>query len=137
MLKKTLLDVVARMSAKVFLGDEGCRNEDWLRLTKELTVDLFHAAVKLAGIPPGIRHIVHWFLPECKALREDMRIGREIINKMLSKRHEEKKRLRAEGIEPEFNDALEWYEIQAHANGVKLDYGVAQLFLALAAIRRW
>jgi hypothetical protein len=42
--KQNLLDVVARLSSRVFLGKERCRNKDWLRITKEHTVDSFAGA---------------------------------------------------------------------------------------------
>ncbi|KAI3538616.1 cytochrome P450 [Colletotrichum filicis] len=68
-LKSALLKLVARTSSRVFLGDVGCRNPAWLKITKEFTVNSFMACVELRKYPPGFRHIVHWFLPECKTVR--------------------------------------------------------------------
>ncbi|KXH40986.1 ent-kaurene oxidase [Colletotrichum nymphaeae SA-01] len=132
-LKSALLDLVARISSRVFLGDVGCRNPAWLNITKEFTVNSFMACVELRKYPPGIRHIVHWFLPECKTVRAQGQTARNIINDILRARQLEDQQRLARGLKPEVrNDAIEWFEQMA--KGQSYDVGRAQIALAMAAV---
>ncbi|KXH58479.1 ent-kaurene oxidase [Colletotrichum salicis] len=58
-LKSALLDLVARISSHLLLGDVECRNPAWLNITKEFTMNSFMAYVELWKYPRGIRHIIH------------------------------------------------------------------------------
>src|SRR3954465_5975437 len=40
-IKDTVLDLVARLSSRVFLGKNLCRNKRWLEIAKSYTVDAF------------------------------------------------------------------------------------------------
>ncbi|KAE9566865.1 Cytochrome P450 monooygenase 1 [Colletotrichum fructicola] len=132
-LKPTLLDLVARISARVFLGEEGCRNPAWLKITKEYTVDAFIAGVELRKYPPGIRHVIHWFLPQCKAVRAHQQTARNIINEVLHARKVEDQQRLAEGLKPKArNDAVEWFEQMA--KGRNYDAATVQIALAMAAV---
>ncbi|KAK2772265.1 ent-kaurene oxidase [Colletotrichum kahawae] len=132
-LKPTLLDLVARISAGVFLGEEGCRNPGWLKITKEYTVDAFLAGVELRKYPPGIRHVVHWFMPQCKAVRAHLRTARNIINDVLHARKVEDQQRLAQGLKPKArNDAVEWFAQMA--KGRSYDAAIVQIALAMAAV---
>lgn len=43
-LKPAVMDAVARVESRVFIGPEGSRNEQWLAISKRYTVDSFAAA---------------------------------------------------------------------------------------------
>ncbi|KAF4826810.1 Cytochrome P450 monooygenase 1 [Colletotrichum tropicale] len=132
-LRPTLLDLVARISARVFLGEEGCRNPAWLKITKEYTVDAFIAGVELRKYPPGIRHVIHWFLPQCKAIRAHQQTARNIINEVLHARKVEDQQRLAQGLKPKpRNDAVEWFEQMA--KGRNYDAATFQIALAIAAV---
>lgn len=64
-----LLQLIARVSSRVFIGPELCTNEDWLRISKEYAIDSFIAARTLRQWHFSLRPIVHWFLPECRKVR--------------------------------------------------------------------
>jgi hypothetical protein len=66
-LKNHVLDLVARMSSRVFLGPELCRDPRWLEVTKNYTVDAFIAADKLRLYPASLRWFLNYILPECKS----------------------------------------------------------------------
>jgi hypothetical protein len=104
-LRETLLRVVARVSSRVFLGEEVCRNDDWLRVTREYTVSGFGAAEELRLWPAPMRALVHWFLPSCQRARADVAAARRIIGGVLEKRRLQKQR----GEKVEHEDAIEWY----------------------------
>ncbi|KAL4804730.1 cytochrome P450 [Aspergillus unguis] len=132
-LKRTILDIVAQLSSKVFLGDQVCRNPDWLRITVAYTVDCFMAAEKLRWYPKFSRRIVAKFLPETRKVKAELQESRDIINPVLAKRKAEKEAAFARGEQPpNYNDALEWMEVCA--KGRPYDAAVAQLSMSLAAI---
>jgi hypothetical protein len=103
-LRGTLLRVVARVSSRVFLGEEVCRNEDWLRVTRDYTVDGARAAEELRLWPAPLRPVVHWFLPQCRRARGEVREARRIIGAVLEKRRLQKQREQ----KVEHEDAIEW-----------------------------
>ncbi|EOD53178.1 putative cytochrome p450 monooxygenase protein [Neofusicoccum parvum UCRNP2] len=134
-LKSVNLDLVARLSSRIFLGEELCRDEDWLKITVNYTVDIMLAAERLRRVPGSLRRIVHWFLPEAQKLRAEVKQAGEIIRPVLEKRRAEKAAMEAQGKEPvEHNDAIEWFEQAAKARGCSYDPEIVQLFISTVAI---
>ncbi|RYP45086.1 hypothetical protein DL768_008517 [Monosporascus sp. mg162] len=134
-LKSTLLDVIARISSRVFLGTQLCRNEEWLSITKAYTINLFVAAVKLRMYPRPLRKLVHWFIPECKKLRGQFDESRRVIHPVIAARRETRRAALAAGEKvPYFNDALDWVDEESSAKGIKYDPVGFQLMLSVAAI---
>lgn len=128
----TLLQLVARVSSRVFLGDLLCRNEDWLKITREYTILSFAAAEQLRIWPAPLRPLVHWFLPKCGELRELVRQARALVLPVLEDRRRQKLNLTESEKAKAFNDAIEWLEVAA--NGTYYDPVCAQLMLSVAAI---
>ncbi|KAJ0384391.1 hypothetical protein COL922a_008446 [Colletotrichum nupharicola] len=131
--KDAILDLVARLSSRVFLGDELCRNEAWLRVTKDYTVISFMAAMKLTFVPRPLRPLVHWFLPGCRLVRQHLAQARALISGVIEQRRAAKREAAAKGEEaPSYNDAIEWAEMEC--KGQAYDAAVFQLTLSFAAI---
>ncbi|KAI8267504.1 Cytochrome P450 monooygenase 2 [Colletotrichum sp. SAR11_239] len=131
--KDAILDLVARLSSRVFLGDELCRNEAWLRVTKDYTVISFMAAMKLTFVPRPLRPLVHWFLPDCRLVRQHLSQARALISGVIEQRRSAKREAAAKGEEaPSYNDAIEWAEMEC--KGQAYDAAVFQLTLSFAAI---
>ncbi|GJC78837.1 cytochrome P450 monooxygenase eqxH [Colletotrichum liriopes] len=131
--KNDILDLISRLSSRVFLGTEVCRNEDWLAITKSYTVNAFLSAEILRPYPSWLRYVAHWFIPQCKALRRQVSDSRSIIRPVLQKRRS----LRQQALEkgqpvPSFNDGIDWFEEESKGR----DYDVvgAQLGLSVVAI---
>ncbi|OAX82832.1 hypothetical protein ACJ72_02813 [Emergomyces africanus] len=133
-LKNELLRIVARLSSKVFLGDELCHDEKWLQISINYTLIAFAAADSLRLWPPYLRDVVHWFLPKCRSSRAELAKARAILDPVLKKRAEYKAVLAAQEKKVEFNDAIEWFEQAARAEGHPGDAAIYQLGLSLAAI---
>ncbi|KAL4758909.1 cytochrome P450 [Aspergillus foveolatus] len=131
--KQTVLDIVAQLSSKVFLGDQICRNPDWLRITVAYTVDSFLAAEALRMWPTFMRRLVAPFIPGVQKIRTELEQARRIIIPVLEKRKAEKQAAIAAGKNPaRYNDAMEWME--QCAKGRPYDAAVSQLSLSLGAI---
>ncbi|KAI0512524.1 cytochrome P450 [Xylaria bambusicola] len=133
--KNINLPFVARLSSRIFLGEELCRNEEWLKITVNYTVDLMRAAEQLRQVPGPFRRLVHWFLPEAKGLRAEVKQAGDIIRPVLEKRRREKERHRDQGKPPvDYYDAIEWFEQTAIEKGRPYDPEIVQLFLSTVAI---
>ncbi|EKG13109.1 Cytochrome P450, partial [Macrophomina phaseolina MS6] len=126
-------DLVSRISAKVFLGEPLCRNNDWLHISVMYTVNSFNAARTLRSWPPFLRPLVHLLKPEFKELQKQLADARRIINPEVEKRKRARREAIAAGQKPsKAADAIEWMLEQAKDQ----DYDVAmgQVMLAIAAI---
>ncbi|KAI1121147.1 cytochrome P450 [Nemania abortiva] len=127
------LALVCRLSSRVFLGEKLCRNDDWLQITTEYPVNSFLAAYKLRLYPKFSRPLVHWFLPECRLLREQYARARSIIEPVIRQRQQEKLEALAEGRPvPTFDDAIDWADEESKQ--FKYEPATFQLGLAGAAM---
>lgn len=134
-LKDLNLALVSRLSSRIFLGEELCRNDEWLNITVNYTVDVLKAAERLRKIPGSLRRFVHWFLPEAQKCRDEVKRAGRVIRPVLEKRRREKAAMEAEGKEGvQYNDAIEWFEQMAESRGTSYDPEVVQLFLSTVAI---
>lgn len=125
-------DVIARMSARVFLGPV-CRNKDWLDITKNYTVYGFKAADGLRQYPHWMRRFVARFNPEVQNVRKIKERAVEIIIPVIEERKKARQDALAAGSKPPtFDDALDWFDQEA--KGLAYDVPVVELTLAMAAI---
>lgn len=131
-LRDAILRLIARISSRVFIGIELCRNEDWLRITREYTVASFQAAKELRLYPWIFRPIANMYLPTCRKNRELLKEARAIIRPIIQKRAQDKAAAAERGETLKFNDAIEWFE-QMH-QGMVFDEAMPQLILSVAAI---
>lgn len=132
-INQKILRIVARMSSKVFLGDELCHNERWLQITVNYALVGMRGVGILRMFPYYLRDLVHWFIPACQEARALAKEARELITPVLEKRRAQKANFTTEGKKAiEFNDAIEWYE--QVSKGAYYDAAIAQLTLSLAAI---
>ncbi|KAF9881451.1 cytochrome p450 monooxygenase [Colletotrichum karsti] len=132
-IKDDALDVISRLSSRVFLGAEVCRNEAWLHITKSYTVNAFIGAETMRIYPSWLRGVAQWFVPQCKILREQVADARRIIEPVLQRRKDLRTQAQARGEPvPRFNDGLDWFEEDSKGN--QYDPAGAQLGLSAVAI---
>lgn len=132
-LKPSLLKTVARLSSRVFFGEEIYRNRDWLRITVEYCVHSFLAAESLPIFPKILRPFASRLLPGCRQVRAEMDEARRIITPVLEARHAENlQALQNSQTAKKYNDAMEWME--ESAKGRKYDPAVGQMAFSVAAI---
>ncbi|PNY27401.1 Dihydromonacolin L monooxygenase LovA [Tolypocladium capitatum] len=132
-LRQSILRLVARVSSRVFLGKQLCRNEAWLRVTREYTVVVFRAATQLRMYPSWIQPLVHWFLPSCRQARAFVKAARSVIQPVIDDRKRQKMEAKALGKKlEEFDDAIEWFERESRDH--EYDAAIIQLSISIAAI---
>lgn len=134
-LRDTLLTCIARISSRVFLGEDLCRNEAWLKISREYASTVFPATDILRTYPPGIiRSIASRVLPICRAAQAQVAEARTILQPVLEKRKAKKAAAAAAGKTVEFNDAIEWFENIAAKTKASYEPAAMQLFLSIVAI---
>jgi cytochrome P450 len=127
------LDLVARISSRIFLGEELCRNEAWLHIMREYTVKSFKAGFQMTVCPKVLKFIFPWVAKDFKTVLQMHNEARAIITPVIENRRQikaEAKR-KSEPI-PVYNDALEWGELES--KGAPYDPQDLQLLLSFAAI---
>lgn len=127
-----IVRIVARISARVFVGSDLCRNNEWLYISIHFTKNLGLTRNLLRLVPGPLRGIVAMFLPSYWRIHQNVRtaqrlLGPVIMQRRFAKNHE------LDWEEP--NDFLQWMMNNARANeGHPDDLAHRQLLVSLAAI---
>ncbi|KAF6804755.1 cytochrome p450 [Colletotrichum sojae] len=129
---RDLAALVARTSARLFLGEELCRNTDWVRASSAYTHTVFQAVQVLRQFPPVLRPIANRLLPICKQTRAALKACRDVMRPVVAARQARKLEASAKGEpEPVYDDALEWCQKEYAADRDPAD---SQISLAMVAI---
>lgn len=128
-----ILQLVARVSSRVFVGPELCTDEDWLDVSVNYTTHAMIAADALSRWPAALRRLVCIFLPEVRKVRKEFARAREILEPVFHKRREQNRKSRQEGeVTSKTADTIGWFD--EVAKGRSYDDTRAQLGLSFAAI---
>ncbi|KAL4996586.1 cytochrome P450 [Aspergillus recurvatus] len=131
--KGAMLQIVAQISSRVFLGERVCHDPEWLRITIDYTIDAFIASHYLKLWPRLFRPLAARIMTPCRKLRADYKEAQRIITALVKERRADKEETDRSGKPPkQYLDALEWME--ECAKGRSYDPAAAQLGLSLAAI---
>ncbi|KAI0151120.1 cytochrome P450 [Pestalotiopsis sp. NC0098] len=132
-LKDDMMEIVARLSSRVFLGQPLCRNRRWLDISKAYTIDTFIVAHLMRLIPSIARPIAYWFIPQSATLRRAVRDAHKLIDPEVQRRIDNVREAQAAGRKPpKVADSLGWmYQVRTKEG---TDYVAAQLALTMAAI---
>lgn len=133
LLKQNVSRLVARLSARVFLGKPLCRNQRCLGIATDYTVDFHTAAQRLRETPAALRPIRYWFIDECTRLRKHVRTARELVKPEVELRKQHAQQILVEGKKlPQSEDSIGWmYEL---THGRDIDYAAGQLSMILPAM---
>ncbi|TGJ78997.1 hypothetical protein E0Z10_g9765 [Xylaria hypoxylon] len=83
-----LLRVVARVSARIFLGPGVCRNEEWLSTSIHYTENVFVTMMTLRMFPPILHGLVAPFLPSYWRIRSNLSTAKRIISPIVRARRD-------------------------------------------------
>ncbi|KAF9630322.1 P450 monooxygenase [Lasiodiplodia theobromae] len=120
------VQIAARLSARVFLGERLCRDEDWIDISTKFTAVTFKAQESLRVWPSFMRPFVHRFVPLLRYQRSLIKHARVIIEPEL----EARRKARKDVVKPQ--DSLSW--LDDTRGDREFDVARGQLFLSLAAI---
>ncbi|PLB40143.1 cytochrome P450 [Aspergillus candidus] len=127
-----MLRIIARISARTFVGLPLCRNEEWLHTSIHYTENLFMTAFALRMMPTFLHPFLVWFLPSWYRVHNDLKTAKKLIVPLV-KEHA----VNIAASNPEGDDTvLKWMMGMAQdaneANPNKLAH--RQLLLSLASI---
>ncbi|KAI4660219.1 uncharacterized protein J4E78_004919 [Alternaria triticimaculans] len=129
----SILQLIARLSTRVFLGDTMCRNTAWLEASKAYTVASFTMILKMTALPSSLKFLVPWFSSEAKNVFKHGDTCRAILTPLLAERRALKAEARRNGKpEPVFNDMIDWFEQKSGGKGY--DPALFQIALSFVAI---
>ncbi|RHZ57409.1 cytochrome P450 [Aspergillus thermomutatus] len=124
---------VSRLSSRVFLGPELCRDPKWLEIAQSHTVNLFQASMAMRQGSSLRRLLTFWFNPLYKQLRIQVRDAGRIVQPVIEKRKAEVRKALAAGGKPEkMTDLIGWMVAQARASD--MDYAAGQLGMSVVGI---
>lgn len=120
--------MVAQLSSRIFLGDQICRDPEWLDITINYTLSAFTAAQELRLLPEFLRPFAVRYLPTSRKAQDQLKQARRIINPVVKERRDAAR----SGKGAVYHDAIQWLEDTA--KGRHYDPAAAQLALSAAAI---
>ncbi|KAJ5205144.1 Cytochrome P450 [Penicillium cf. griseofulvum] len=123
---------VGRMSASVFVGPELARDPKWQELILTSTINTFMGVRSLRAWPAFLRPLVHWFLPELRKCRQQIRLARLMLQPIYDRReYGQSYSTRPDKVE-NFEDTIQWLE--EIAAGRPYDAAAAQIAFAISAM---
>jgi cytochrome P450 len=129
--KATVVEIIARLSSRVFLGPELCRNPEWLRITIDYTMTVFHGIMALKKWPSFLHRIVWRFVPEVRRVNEQIAEAVRLIRPVIDKKMAQGKIL-PDGSKPAHLDVIQW--ASEVADGRRYDPTLLQLGFSMASM---
>ncbi|PLB51301.1 cytochrome P450 [Aspergillus steynii IBT 23096] len=129
----TILDFVARVSARIFLGLPLCRNPKWLEVSTQFTENVFVSLVFLRLFPIWTHKLLSWFMPSSYRGNAYVRRAKKLLVPEILQRREQQRN----GIEtPEGKqNLLSWMmEIATKEESDPASLAHLEVVLSLASI---
>lgn len=124
---------ISRLSSRVFLGPELCRDPKWLEIAQSHTVNLFQASMAMRQGSSLRRLLTFWSNPLYKQLRTQVCDAGRILQPVIEERKAEVQKALAAGGKPEkMTDLVGWMVAQARASD--MDYAAGQLGMSVVGI---
>ncbi|KAF5983390.1 ent-kaurene oxidase [Fusarium bulbicola] len=119
-----MVRLISRISARVSLGPEHCRNQEWLTTTAEYSESLFITGFILRVVPHILRPFVAPLLPSYRTLLRNVSSGRQVIGDIIRSQQSDQD-----------EDILSWMREATTGEEKQID-NIAQrmLILSLASI---
>ncbi|KKY28744.1 putative cytochrome p450 [Diplodia seriata] len=131
-LKPFVLEYIARLSTRVFLGAELCRNREWLDVFVSYTVEAFLAVQELRKYPAWLRPLVNLYLPGPRKVRATIAKARALIVPEIEQRRAKVAEAASRGEKVKGKDTVAWMD--EVAKGRPYDPVVNQLFFSVVAL---
>ncbi|KAJ5388864.1 cytochrome P450 [Penicillium cosmopolitanum] len=132
-LNATMVQIIAQISARIFLGTGICRDQRWIDTAIGYVEHSFYAIQALQAWPRWCHRIVHWVLPECRGQRAYFTRASKLLMPVILKRRQARAASVASG-RPKMDDFLLLDYVEEMAAGPNYDPVVSQLGLSFAAI---
>ncbi|KAI5840172.1 cytochrome P450 [Morchella snyderi] len=95
--------IVARVTSRIFSGEEICRNKDWINISIEFSNDVFSNAFSMFFFPRLIRPLAALLLPFQRRVRRQRMESRRILGPTYKQRLADR-----EAGKPKVDDVFDW-----------------------------
>lgn len=130
----TILDFVARVSARIFLGKPLCRNPEWLEVSTQFTENVFVSLVFLRLFPMWTHGFLNWFMPSSYKGTAYVRKAKKLLVPEIKRRSEAASKSHTES-EDNQNNLLSWMmEIATPEESEPSSLAHLEVVLSLASI---
>jgi hypothetical protein len=104
---KAMVDIIAQVSGRVFVGPELCKDPTYLECSINYTMDLVNSVTAIKALRPWLRPFLAPRLPEIQQLRKRERTAAEYLKPIIKQRQD------AEKNNPEWQkpDDVSWLTI--------------------------
>lgn len=129
----TILRIVTRLSARLFVGLPVFRDEEWLHISEQYTGNVFTLVMILRMLPKYLHSVIVWLFPSSYKVHHNLRRRKQIIGPIVQKR----RNTESHGflLQEKPNDMLQWMMDAATEDESKPDkLAHRQLVLTLGAI---
>ena len=130
---QTILRIITRISARMFVGLPLCRDEEWLYISEHYTEDVFTTVMTLRMLPRFLHSTAVWLLPSSYRVHRNLRRAKQIIGPMVK----ERRIIQSQAVQSgeERNDMLQWMmDAATEDEGKPEKLAHRQLVLTLGAI---
>jgi cytochrome P450 len=128
-----LLRLIARVSARAFVGLPECRNEEWLSTSIHYTENVFITAMTLRTLPRYWHYFIAPFLPSFWRVHANLRAAKRIIGPLVRERSTAQNKNHDGHEKPQ--DLLQWMMDGANENESRPEtMAHIQLVITLASI---
>jgi len=127
--------IIAGLSARTFVPEPLCYNEEWLDLNVQYTISFFTAAFMMRMVPGPFRPLAHWFLPACRQARRDVAAATRLLKPEVERRRAA--RAQAAGDREKIAglpNAFQWMENAAGEERETYNYVHGQLAYTIGAV---
>ncbi|KAI1319567.1 cytochrome P450 [Xylariaceae sp. FL0255] len=129
-----LLRVVARVSARILVGPETCRNEEWLSTAIHFTENSYTVIMTLRMLPSYLHPMAAPFIPAYWRVRANVATAKRIISPIIEQRRARQAKAGPEGYKKD-EDLLQWMlDMGNSVEGQPDKLAHRQLMLSLAGI---
>lgn len=130
----TILDFVARVSARIFLGKPMCRNQEWLEVSTQFTENVFVSLVFLRLFPMWTHGLLNWFMPSSYKGTAYVRKAKTLLVPEINRRRQAEAEGPLDSEETKHN-LLSWMmEIATPEEGEASSLAHLEVVLSLASI---
>ncbi|RWA03662.1 hypothetical protein EKO27_g11441 [Xylaria grammica] len=128
--------LVARMSARIFVGEPACRDPEWIRVCLDFTIDAFTTAFLIRMFPPWMRPFVAWFVPARNRLKHHRAKAAKVVGDKMEKHREYMQRKKnGENTDDYEETLLDWMIEEANEEEATLEeMANRQLIMTLASV---
>ncbi|KAI1130862.1 cytochrome P450 [Nemania abortiva] len=134
-IQQTMRTLVARMTARVFIGNPACRDDKWLKLSIDYAIDIFTAAFVLRMFPTWTHPLIARLIPARSRVKKHLQLAQRIFKPLMDK-HADTVIKRREGQQVDEEDTLlNWMMDHGTEDENKVEKMAArQAILTLASI---